>query len=88
MASYLPPVVVAGLQVFPTSERINMSHIIHSFGFGVNYPGRINPLDGVKRIILPLAEGEVDDKNPHQIGTFKYFLKVPEENCTWQSEQK
>lgn len=63
-------------QVFPTSERINMSHFIHTFGFGAQYPGRVNPLDGVTRTIHPLAPGEKEDNNPHHIGTFKYYLKV------------
>jgi len=31
----------------------------------------------VTRTIHPLGPGEKEDNNPHHIGTFKYYLKVP-----------
>ncbi|GJP41144.1 hypothetical protein CLOM_g828 [Closterium sp. NIES-68] len=60
-------------QVFSTVGDVNVSHIIHSLGFGVPYPGRVNPLDGFVRILPPLKEGEDPARSS---GTFKYFLKV------------
>ncbi|CAI5459817.1 unnamed protein product [Closterium sp. Yama58-4] len=60
-------------QVFSSVGDVNVSHIIHSLGFGVPYPGRLNPLDGFVRILPPLKEGEDPARSS---GTFKYFLKV------------
>ncbi|CAI6003386.1 unnamed protein product [Closterium sp. NIES-65] len=60
-------------QVFSSVGDVNVSHVIHSLGFGVPYPGRLNPLDGFVRILPPLKEGEDPARSS---GTFKYFLKV------------
>ncbi|CAI5527084.1 unnamed protein product [Closterium sp. Naga37s-1] len=57
----------------PPVGDVNVSHVIHSLGFGVPYPGRLNPLDGFVRILPPLKEGEDPARSS---GTFKYFLKV------------
>ncbi|CAI5521044.1 unnamed protein product, partial [Closterium sp. Naga37s-1] len=60
-------------QVFSSVGDVNVSHVIHSLGFGVPYPGRLNPLDGFVRILPPLKEGGDPARSS---GTFKYFLKV------------
>lgn len=55
-------------QVFGTVSEVNVSHHIHRLGFGMEYPGQINPLDGFDRLLQP--------GTPEAGGTFKYFLKV------------
>ncbi|KAL0488296.1 endoplasmic reticulum-golgi intermediate compartment protein [Acrasis kona] len=45
-------------------DHFNTSHIIHSLGFGVEYPGIQNPLDGTNKMI------------PEGSGLFQYFIKV------------
>mmetsp|Transcript_32223 Transcript_32223/g.91398 ORF Transcript_32223/g.91398 Transcript_32223/m.91398 type:complete len:368 (+) Transcript_32223:484-1587(+) len=52
------------LQVVHDTTRINVSHYIHEMRFGPEYPGKVNPLDGFRRLV------------DHDSGTFKYFLKV------------
>lgn len=37
----------AMLQVPTDTTTINMSHVIHHMAFGPQYPGQINPLDGM-----------------------------------------
>lgn len=37
----------AGVQVVHDTTRINVSHYIHEMRFGPEYPGKINPLDGM-----------------------------------------
>jgi len=49
------------VQEGPDTSRINVSHIIHHVAFGDPFPGRVNPLDGFKRIV------DVDS------GTFKVW---------------
>jgi len=46
-------------------DHFNASHIIHNLGFGVQYPGIVNPLD--RRIKLLEKD---------QSGLFQYFIKV------------
>eukprot|EP00271_Cylindrocystis_brebissonii_P022599 TRINITY_DN874_c0_g1_i1.p1 TRINITY_DN874_c0_g1~~TRINITY_DN874_c0_g1_i1.p1 ORF type:complete len:370 (+),score=50.40 TRINITY_DN874_c0_g1_i1:278-1387(+) len=55
-------------KVFANVGEVNVSHRIHRMGFGIDYPGRINPLDGFERFLQP--------NDLHSGGTFKYFLKV------------
>jgi hypothetical protein len=45
-------------------EHYNASHIIHSLGFGEQYPGIINPLDRRVKML------------PDKSGLFQYFIKV------------
>eukprot|EP01027_Heterolobosea_sp_BB2_P002026 GEZU01003044.1.p1 GENE.GEZU01003044.1~~GEZU01003044.1.p1 ORF type:complete len:389 (+),score=137.51 GEZU01003044.1:121-1287(+) len=45
-------------------EQFNVSHVIHRLGFGEDYPGLKNPLDGASKII---EEGS---------GLYQYFIKV------------
>ncbi|CAI5521234.1 unnamed protein product [Closterium sp. Naga37s-1] len=68
-----PTLIAFPHQVFSSVGDVNVSHVIHSLGFGVPYPGRLNPLDGFVRILPPLKEGEDPARSS---GTFKYFLKV------------
>lgn len=55
-------------KVFSHVGQVNVSHAIHGLGFGREYPGQVNPLDGFSRIL-----GERHAKHG---GAFKYFLKV------------
>ena len=43
---------------------VNVSHVIHRFGFGESYPGKVDPLNGV---VKTDAEGA---------GMFQYFVKI------------
>eukprot|EP00667_Euglena_gracilis_P010312 EG_transcript_10495 len=45
-------------------ERFNVSHVIHSLGFGEQYPGIINPLDNRVKMV------------PEKSALFQYFIKV------------
>lgn len=53
-----------GLGMHMDSSKLNMSHVIHTLRFGAQYPGQVNPLEGVARI---------DRK---ATGVDKYFIKV------------
>lgn len=54
-----------GMIEFPNDPSIvNVSHIIKLVSFGPSYPGQLNPLDGLQRIV------------DHDAGTFKYYIKV------------
>lgn len=55
-------------KVFSQVGQVNVSHAIHELGFGREYPGQFNPLDGFNRIL--------DGSHSKHGGTFKYFLKV------------
>lgn len=39
------------LSVFKGREGINMSHAVTELAFGESYPGLVNPLDGVSKMI-------------------------------------
>eukprot|EP00005_Dracoamoeba_jomungandri_P006454 CAMPEP_0174261658 /NCGR_PEP_ID=MMETSP0439-20130205/11738_1 /TAXON_ID=0 /ORGANISM="Stereomyxa ramosa, Strain Chinc5" /LENGTH=381 /DNA_ID=CAMNT_0015346171 /DNA_START=61 /DNA_END=1206 /DNA_ORIENTATION=- len=54
---------VHDLQPF-NMDIFNISHIVHRISFGKDFPGIINPLDGVQKIV------EKDS------GMFKYFVKI------------
>ena len=43
---------------------MNMSHSIKSLSFGPHYPGQVNPLDNLKRML------------EKEMQAFKYFIKV------------
>ena len=52
------------------TEDFDISHTIHKLGFGLDYPGRKNPLDGV--VIPKVNHHNRDGKT----GAYQYFLKV------------
>ncbi|KAL6043020.1 Endoplasmic reticulum-Golgi intermediate compartment protein 3 [Balamuthia mandrillaris] len=55
---------VHDLQPFKTMSNFNVSHHINRISFGKDFPGIINPLDGVSK---SLAEGS---------GMYQYFVKI------------
>uniref|UniRef100_A0A7S3BPE8 Endoplasmic reticulum vesicle transporter C-terminal domain-containing protein n=1 Tax=Haptolina ericina TaxID=156174 RepID=A0A7S3BPE8_9EUKA len=52
------------MSVFGKREALNVSHVIHSISFGDEYPGMVNPLQNVRKIL------------DHDSGYFQYYLKV------------
>lgn len=42
------------MQVAHDTTRINVSHYIHEMRFGPEYPGKINPLDGMAILLYHL----------------------------------
>uniref|UniRef100_A0A061R484 Endoplasmic reticulum-golgi intermediate compartment protein 3-like n=1 Tax=Tetraselmis sp. GSL018 TaxID=582737 RepID=A0A061R484_9CHLO len=52
------------------TDKFDLSHTIHKLSFGGDFPGVVNPLDGIRvdQATDPMAKG--------QTGMFQYFLKV------------
>ncbi|GMH42923.1 hypothetical protein BSKO_10845 [Bryopsis sp. KO-2023] len=48
----------------PDLSDVNVAHTIHQLSFGPQFPGQVNPLDGLSHV------------NDQWTGTYKYFLKV------------
>ncbi|EAN84542.1 hypothetical protein C3747_49g187 [Trypanosoma cruzi] len=53
-----------------TVRQLNLSHIVHTLGFGERFPGQVNPMDGLVNL-----RGAVDATEEVN-GRFSYFVKV------------
>lgn len=52
------------------TDAFDLSHEIHKLSFGDDFPGVVNPLDGV------VIDQRTDKMSMGQTGMFQYFLKV------------